>query len=75
MTHAVTIIQVMCQQQKQKMMSSTVSTQIYRTRSAGCIRMILMIMGDFKVRVRSGERMDYSVTGTYGFRERNDRGK
>ena len=35
---------------------------------------MLIIMGDFNAKVGSGSRMDYSVMGAYGFRQKNDRG-
>ena len=35
---------------------------------------IIIIMGDFNAKVGSGSRMDYSVMGAYGFRQKNDRG-
>ena len=40
-----------------------------------CKNDILMAMGDFNARVGSGERIDYSVIGTNGFKQRNDRGE
>ena len=57
-------------------MPSTVSIQIYRTRSAGHFKNdILIIMGDFNARMGSRKIMNHSVMGTYGFRQRTDRGE
>ena len=76
MTHPVTIIQVYAPTaEAEEDAINSFYTDLQNEVSRVHKNDILIVMGDFNARVGSRERMDYSVMGTYGFGQRNNKGE
>ena len=74
MTHPVTITQVCTPTaEAEEDVINSFYTDLQNEVSRAHKNDILIVIGDFSARVRSGERMDYRVMGTYEFRQRNNR--
>ena len=76
MIHLATIIQVLAPTaEAEEDAINSVCTDLQNKVSRAHTNGILIIMGDIDSRAGSRERMNCSVMGTYGFRQRNDRGE
>ena len=76
MIHLATIIQVLAPTaEAEEDVINSFYTDLQNKVSRVLKNGVLIIMGDFNTGVGFGDRMDYSIMGTNGFRQRNNRGE